>query len=246
MGQSTRGPSTRAWPTSVSTADLARESSANATHDFRNMLQVASSALRVTRRQLTANGNAETASVLGDVLDALDRASLIAQGILSRSAPHRASRLVSIPATIQSLSRLLRHALGEAILLRIRVPENLPLVMCDPSQLDEALINLAVNARDAMPDGGDLVIEGCECTRFAHLSRCVVIEVSDSGCGMSPDVLERACRPFFTTKDPGQGTGLGLTAVRNFVEQWGGSVEIQSSEAKGTCVRLHLPSSAVP
>jgi signal transduction histidine kinase len=117
-------------------------------------------------------------------------------------------------------------------------------VTCDPRQLDEALVNLAVNARDAMPHGGDLMIEGRKCPEAAHGTRCVVIDVIDGGCGMPPDVVERAFRPFFTTKGPGKGTGLGLTAVRNFVEQSGGSVDIRSAQARGTCVRLHLPAPA--
>ena len=143
---------------------------------------------------------------------------------------------------------LLRRSLGEMIAIDTRLAEGLPMIMVDPGQVENALLNLAVNARDAMPKGGQLVIE----TATAELDedyvaayadvvpgRYVMLAVTDTGAGMAPEVRQRAFEPFYTTKGPGAGSGLGLSMVYGFVKQSGGHVQLYSELGHGTTVRLY-------
>ena len=145
---------------------------------------------------------------------------------------------------------LLRRSLGAAVEIATRLADELPLVMADPGQIENALLNLAVNARDAMPDGGRLIIE----TGRAQIDRShaaafadavpgnyVTLGVTDTGTGMTPEVRQRAFEPFYTTKGPGAGSGLGLSMVYGFVKQSGGHVQLYSEPGHGTTVRLYLP-----
>jgi CheY-like chemotaxis protein len=158
--------------------------------------------------------------------------------------PTDASKLVA------GMSDLLRRTLGEAISIETVNAAELWRISVDANQLESALLNLAVNARDAMPGGGKLTIETANCvldalyvSRFEGLEAgpYVMIAVSDTGVGMAKDVLERAMEPFFTTKDVGHGTGLGLSQVYGFVKQSGGHVRIYSEVGEGTTVKLYLP-----
>jgi CheY-like chemotaxis protein len=151
---------------------------------------------------------------------------------------------------VSGMSDLLRRTLGEAISIETVNAAELWRVSVDANQLESALLNLAVNARDAMPEGGKLTIETANGTldeayvaRFDGLEagQYVMIAVSDSGTGMTKDVLERAMEPFFTTKEVGHGTGLGLSQVYGFVKQSGGHVRIYSEVGEGTTVKLFLP-----
>ncbi len=148
------------------------------------------------------------------------------------------------------IAELLRRTLGESIEIETVAGGGLWLAYCDPSQLENALVNLALNARDAMPSGGKLTIDAAN----AHLDhayadanpdakpgRYTVIAVTDTGCGMSDEVIEHAFEPFFTTKPEGRGTGLGLSQVFGFVKQSGGHLKIYSEIGHGTTVRLYLP-----
>jgi CheY-like chemotaxis protein len=148
------------------------------------------------------------------------------------------------------MSRLLERTLGETIEVVKILPEELWSVDVDRSQVETSLLNLALNARDAMADGGRLTIEAAnvdnrELRISTHDSlppgRFVMIAVRDTGVGMSPAVMERALQPFFTTKEVGQGSGLGLSMVYGFVKQSGGSIEITSEPGRGSTVRLYLP-----
>ena len=142
---------------------------------------------------------------------------------------------------------LLQRTLGEGIELRYRIDPQLQHAQADPGQLESAVLNLVLNARDAMPRGGVLTLSAHQRER-RRLARSgadtVVVEVSDSGEGMSREVIERALEPFFTTKVAGKGTGLGLSMVYGFVRQWGGDVRIYSEPNIGTTVRLLLPTAA--
>jgi CheY-like chemotaxis protein len=160
------------------------------------------------------------------------------------------SRPLDVNSLVSSLEDLLLRTLSERIALRLVLPESLPAVVADENQLETAILNLAINSRDAMPEGGELTIE-TSCVNTATLAPAtdgradceyVVIAVADTGVGMDPQVLERAFDPFFTTKPIGQGTGLGLSMVYGFAEQSGGHVRIQSSPGQGTTVRIYLPS----
>ena len=157
---------------------------------------------------------------------------------------------VNVNRLVAGMSELLRRSLGEHIEIETVLGAGLWWTLADPNQLENALLNLAVNARDAMPEGGKLTIE----TGNAHLDELyaaghaeittgqyVQIAVSDTGAGMSPEVLAQAFEPFFTTKDAGHGTGLGLSQVYGFVKQSGGHVKLYSEPGQGTTVKVYLP-----
>ena len=156
-------------------------------------------------------------------------------------------RVLDLNEVIGDSEVMLRSAIGEHITLITRPGETLPPVTCDPGQIEQLLVSLAVNARDAMPDGGNLVID----TACSHLAvgdhpdlapgDYIRLRVSDSGQGMAPEVVERAFEPFFTTKASGEGTGLGLATVYGIVTQAGGSVSLTSEPGLGTTVTVLLP-----
>jgi CheY-like chemotaxis protein len=156
----------------------------------------------------------------------------------------------SVNALVMSMNDLICRSAGPAITLRTRLQSALWTTLCDPNQLESALLNLANNARDAMPEGGVIVIETenavigpLQAGRYGDLKpgEYVLVTVRDSGAGMPPDVLARAFDPFFTTKPMGQGTGLGLSMVYGFARQSGGQVRIDSTPGLGTEVRMLLP-----
>jgi two-component system cell cycle sensor histidine kinase/response regulator CckA len=147
-------------------------------------------------------------------------------------------QVLDLNAVIGEVEEMLRSSIGEHITLIVRPGATLPPVTCDPGQIEQLLVNLALNARDAMPSGGNLVID-----TEAHDDQ-VRMRVSDSGRGMAPDVVEHAFEPFFTTKANGEGTGLGLATVYGIVTQAGGEVSIASSPGLGTTVTVLLPVAA--
>ena len=153
---------------------------------------------------------------------------------------------------VAGMSELLRRTLGEQVRLETVLAGGVWRVEADPGQLENAILNLAINGRDAMPDGGRLTIE----TQNAHLDEAyaarngdlspgqyVMVAVTDSGTGMAPDVAAQALEPFFTTKGVGKGTGLGLSQVFGFVKQSGGHLKIYSEPGEGTTVKIYLPRS---
>lgn len=162
-------------------------------------------------------------------------------------------RSIDLCSLLTEAEPLLQRSLGPTVALQMDCPEGVGMVRADPAHLETALINLAVNARDAMPEGGSLriAIRPCphdEPDRPPELggADAVVIEVQDTGCGMSPDVLRRAADPFFTTKGVGKGTGLGLAMVHGFAHQSGGTLRLKSREGEGCIVTLFVPSSLEP
>jgi signal transduction histidine kinase len=136
---------------------------------------------------------------------------------------------------------LIGSALGEDISPESLVSDDLPPIFCDRLQLENSLLNLAINARHAMPKGGILMIEAVRCALRDH-GECVSLSVADTGCGMSRSAAERAFEPFFSTRLMDGGSGLGLFNVRSFVERLGGSVQLSTRQKHGTRVMLHLPS----
>jgi two-component system cell cycle sensor histidine kinase/response regulator CckA len=149
-------------------------------------------------------------------------------------------QVLDLNTVIGEVEEMLRRSIGEHITLIVRPGAGLPLVSCDPGQIEQLLVNLALNARDAMPSGGNLVID-----TETHDDK-LRMRVSDSGRGMTPDVLEHAFEPFFTTKASGEGTGLGLATVYGIVTQAGGEVSIASSPGLGTTVTVLLPIASDP
>jgi CheY-like chemotaxis protein len=164
-------------------------------------------------------------------------------------------RPTDVNALVTGMEHLMRRTLGEHVALKIHAGATLWPARVDPGQLEAAVLNLAVNARDAMPQGGSITIETAnveldESYAVANADvtagEYVMIAVSDTGSGMAPDIVARAFEPFFTTKDVGKGTGLGLSMVYGFVKQSGGHARIYSEPGVGTVVRLYLPRSDVP
>jgi CheY-like chemotaxis protein len=162
----------------------------------------------------------------------------------SRRQPLQATTL-DVKALMPGLLELMRRTLGERINVALQADRPVWPIHVDRAQLEAALLNLAVNARDAMPDGGDLTIsienQFMEEGGKAPAGEYVVISVADTGIGMPPQVLERVFEPFFTTKDSGKGTGLGLSMVYGFVQQSGGHIEVDSQPNEGTTIRIFLP-----
>jgi PAS domain S-box-containing protein len=218
-------------------------------HDFNNLLAVVVGNLELLE---TSVGDEEEASeLLQDAMEAAWRGAELSQRLLAFSRRQMLEpEVISVASLIGNMESLLRRTLGAAIEIEIRLPNSLPRVLVDASQLENAILNLAINARDAMPDGGQLRIgaapfkadEDYAATRpDAAPGRYVMIEVSDTGTGMTREVQERAFEPFFTTKDVSKGTGLGLSMVYGFLQQSGGHARIYSELDHGTSVKLYLP-----
>jgi PAS domain S-box-containing protein len=220
-------------------------------HDFNNMLQGVAGGLDMARRRVAEGRAAESTRYLDAARGATERAAGLTRRLLAFA---RRQRLDPTPVApdrlIGGMADLIRRTVGPAIEVELRLRHDTGTVLCDANELESALLNLCINARDAMPDGGRLTIG----TEAARLSRAdvagqeglapgdyVAVLVADTGTGMPPDVVERVFEPFFTTKPQGQGTGLGLSQVYGFTRQSGGLVRIESAPAQGTTVGLFLP-----
>jgi CheY-like chemotaxis protein len=183
-------------------------------------------------------------------LDAAGRAAVLTHRLLAFARRQALDpRSLSVNTLISGMSEMLRRTLGESIVIETVLGGGLWPIFVDANQLEGGLLNLAINARDAMPEGGRLIIEAAnvylddDSAKTAEVSsgQYVGIFVSDTGTGMTPEVISRAFDPFFTTKEIGQGTGLGLSQVYGFVKQSGGHVKIHSEIGLGTTVRIYLP-----
>src|SRR5262249_6271139 len=159
-------------------------------------------------------------------------------------------RNVHVNAAVTDIAKLMRPTLGEQIEIQTALGDDVAAAHVDPSQLANAMLNMAINARDAMPNGGKLVLETdnvvldqayAEGHADVRAGPYVMIAISDSGSGMTPEVREKAFEPFFTTKEVGKGSGLGLSMVYGFVKQSGGHIKIYSEVGHGTTIRLYLP-----
>jgi len=225
-------------------------------HDFNNLLTVITGNIDAARRHVGEAGEARVVRALGNAMIGAERAAVLTQRLLafSRRQPLN-PRPIDANKLVTGMSELLHRTLGETIAVETVLAAGLWQIEADPNQLENAIINLAVNARDAMAasdsgGGGKLTIE----TANMHLDRdyaaqnagalpgqYVSLCVSDTGCGMDAETLARAFEPFFTTKEVGKGTGLGLSMVYGFVKQSGGHLKIYSEEGQGTTVRIYLP-----
>jgi two-component system, cell cycle sensor histidine kinase and response regulator CckA len=205
-------------------------------HDFNNLLSVI-----VNYSDFVVEDVADPASVREDatqIRKAADRAAALTRQLLVFSRREIVQpQALDLNAIVIEVEQLLGRTMGENIILRIELAYDLPAIKADPGLLEQALLNLAVNAREAMPRGGMLVIQ----TKTQPSGDEVLLVVRDPGEGMSPAVLERATDPFFSTKKPGQGTGLGLSTVYGIVTQSSGRLEIDSNPGEGTEVRIFLP-----
>jgi signal transduction histidine kinase len=208
-------------------------------HDFNNLLTAVVGNLDLIRTRSSEPAIRRWAE---NALTAAQRGSKLTSQLLVFS---RTQKLMTAPvdvnALIEGMGELLNQTLGANVAVRTELAPALPTAMADSNQLELAILNLSINARDAMPDGGELVITTAQAPGNAD---AVVISVRDSGTGMPPDVIRRAFDPFFTTKPPGKGTGLGLSQVYGIVRQSGGDVTIDSEIGRGTTVTIALPRAA--
>lgn len=220
-------------------------------HDFNNMLAGVTGHLELMKLRLRMGQSGDLPTRIDAALGVTQRAAALTHRLLAFSRRQALDpKPTSVNALVMSMTDLIERAAGPAIAVRTRLATALWTTLCDPNQLESALLNLANNARDAMPEGGLLVIETENVTLTPAQARrhgdlrpgeYVQVSVRDNGAGMAPDVVARAFDPFFTTKPMGQGTGLGLSMVYGFAHQSGGNVRIESLPGHGTEVRLLLP-----
>jgi two-component system, cell cycle sensor histidine kinase and response regulator CckA len=220
---------------------------AGVAHDFNNLLMVAHGNLELLGEAL-ASGEPQFGEFLDQAQKAVERGTELTQRLLafSRLQPQRAAA-VDLNQLVTDLVPLLRRILGEDVVIETSLADGRLVAMVDRGQLENAVLNLAVNARDAMPQGGRLTIDtgkhflGLEGLADLPAGEYLRIAVSDTGEGMASEVMERAFEPFFTTKEAGKGTGLGLSMVYGFVHQSGGHATLESEIGRGTKVALYLP-----
>jgi PAS domain S-box-containing protein len=223
-------------------------------HDFNNVLGVITGYSEMLLDKLATDP--QLSALVTHVLKATERGASLTRQLLAFSRQQVLEpRIIDIQQHIKSVEGLLRRVLGEDILLTVESGDGPAYLRADPTQLEQVIMNLVVNARDAMPSGGNLTIEisrarldpdYCKHAPDTHPGDYVCIAITDTGCGMSPEVLSRVFEPFFTTKESGKGTGLGLATVYGIVKQSGGSVTVYSEAGHGTTFKLYLPLSEEP
>ena len=221
-------------------------------HDFNNMLAVVIGALDLLERRM-AKGDTDVARYVEAARDGATRAAGLTQRLLafSRQTP-LAPVALDLNAMIDGMTDMLKRTIGDSIVITTDLAPGLWVATADPSQLENAIINLAVNARDAMPRGGTLAIasanvavdDGAAGTRHIAPGDYVELTVTDTGSGMAAEVAAKAFDPFFTTKEVGKGTGLGLSQVFGFVRQSKGHIALDTAPGRGTTVRILLPRDA--
>jgi PAS domain S-box-containing protein len=216
-------------------------------HDFNNLLTVISGYMEI----LLADPAAKGATEMREIMAAAERASALTRQLLAFSRRQLLKpQLISLNDVISGMDKLLPRLVGESIDLEIRRGRNLSAVLADPGQIEQVVMNLAVNARDAMPNGGAIFIETTDVTvdevfTAAHAGlapgRYATLAVRDTGVGMDKETQARIFEPFFTTKELGRGTGLGLSTVYGIVKQSGGYIQVESEPGKGATFRMYLP-----
>jgi signal transduction histidine kinase len=224
-------------------------------HDFNNLLTGISGSLELVRIRSAQGRTADLERYIVHALEATNRAAALTHRLLAFSRRQTLDpKATDLNRLVQGMEYLLRRTAGPSIALETNLAAEPWVTLCDPNQVESVLLNLVINARDAMPEGGRITIE----TRNAVLPKRMnsvgtvlplnlpagdyeALSVTDTGCGMSPAVMASAFDPFFTTKPIGQGTGLGLSMIQGFVQQSGGQVRLHSEEGQGTAVTLYLP-----
>jgi signal transduction histidine kinase/ActR/RegA family two-component response regulator len=219
-------------------------------HDFNNMLAVIISALTLLQKRLSAGDTAQVPKLVDAALDGAHRAATLTKRLTAFSRQQALTpQPINCNKFVAGLSDLIERTIGGEIKIETVLGGGLWLTNVDPGQLENAVLNLAVNARDAMPSGGKITIETSNAfldERYGRMhglkhGQYVLVALSDTGAGMPEDVIARAFDPFFTTKEVGKGTGLGLSQVHGFVRQSGGHVKIYSEPGAGTTVKIYLP-----
>ena len=223
-------------------------------HDFNNLLTIVIGSLDLLTRRMK-DADPRHRALVHNAVDGATRAAALTARLLAFSRQHPMDpKPIDANALIGGMTNLLQRSLGETVTLDVVLAEGLWTTFADPNQLENALLNLAVNALDAMQGGGRLRIETANATlddafAAAHAELAagayVMIAVTDSGTGMAPEVVARAFEPFYTTKPVGKGTGLGLSQVYGFTKQSGGHTTLESEPGQGTTIRLYLPRQTV-
>ena len=218
-------------------------------HDFNNMLTVISGGIELSLAALPPHGRLR--GYLQGAADASRSAATLTRQLLAFSRKEViAPRVLDLNEVIRRLEKIIARLLGEGVHLETRLAQDLTPICFDPGQVEQILLNLAINARDAMADGGRLTIETCnlhveesysESCADGRAAEYVLLAVSDDGAGMTDDVRAHLFEPFFTTKEAGKGTGLGLAMVYGAVQQNGGRIEFESEVKRGTTFKLYLP-----
>ncbi|RWN01244.1 MAG: ATP-binding protein [Mesorhizobium sp.] len=231
--------------TDVSPSDApAEQSTAGIVHDLGNLIQVASSALNRVARDPHVSRAPALDPVIASARTALQQAAALVRETVGRAAAsHRAREHVSVGACLAEVENLVRSAWETNVRLEVRVGRDLPAAKCDPLGLQNAVLNLVFNARDAMPNGGLISIRAAAVVQDP--GTVVELRIEDSGIGMTRETVLRAFDPFFTTKGTGLG-GVGLPMVKHFAERHGGRVDIESAFGSGTTVILRLPAMQAP
>ncbi len=223
-------------------------------HDFNNVLQIIAGNLEILQASFADDASASQRLKLA--IGAVDRGARLSAQLLAFARRQPLQPVAtSMGRILKDMDALLRRALGESIEIETIIAGGLWTVMVDPNQLENAILNLAINARDAMKEGGKLTLELGNAMLDEHYVQAypdvaagqyVMLAVSDTGAGMTPEVIEQAFEPFFTTKREGEGTGLGLSMVYGFVKQSGGHIKIYSEPAHGTSIKIYLPRTHQP
>jgi PAS domain S-box-containing protein len=218
-------------------------------HDFNNLLMAIQGSLELMKRRLPENDEVFT-KFLDNALQGAHRGAALTQRMLA-FARRQELKLepLDLPELIFGMTNLLQSSLGPSVQIDTHFPLRLPKALADPNQLELALLNLAVNARDAMPKGGSITIAAKEVTASADPllkpGHYICVSLTDTGTGMDEQTLEHALEPFFTTKGVGKGTGLGLPMVHGMAEQSGGKLILKSKPGQGTTVQIYLPVAAL-
>ncbi len=217
-------------------------------HDFNNILTAVIGCAELLSMRLAPDD--ERRRLVEEIRTAAERAASLTRQLLAFGRRQVIEpRVLDLNDTLRDLAEMLHRVLGEDIALRLDLCPSVGRIDADPSQLSQIILNLAINARDAMPQGGQLTLgTGCSgpevedpACRRVGLERYATITITDTGVGMSPEVLAHIFEPFYTTKEPGKGSGLGLSTVYGIVRQSGGQIEVESRPGRGATFRIHLP-----
>ncbi len=219
-------------------------------HDFNNILTGITGSLELMRMRLAQGQPDDVERYLSAALDAASRAAALTHRLLTFARRQTPEAKPTDPNDlIADMAELLQRTVGPQFRIATKLAADVWRICCDPNQLESSILNLCINARDAMPAGGTIMVETANASLDEESGRrhdvppgeYVVISVADTGSGMSPEVLAQVFDPFYTTKPPGQGTGLGLPMVYGFAKRSGGHARIQSRSGSGTTVRIYLP-----
>jgi signal transduction histidine kinase/CheY-like chemotaxis protein len=224
-------------------------------HDFNNLLAGISGSLEMIRMRTAQGRMTELGRYIAAALSSVGRAAALTHRLLAFSRRQTLDpKAIRVDGLVGSMEDLFRRTVGPSILIETKLASGLWPVLCDPNQLENALLNLVINACDAMPDGGHLVIETANAALDEEhaassdgplgnvpAGEYVALSVTDTGTGMSPTIMTRVFDPFFTTKPLGQGTGLGLSMIYGFVQQSGGHIDLRSEVGQGPTVTINLP-----